>query len=598
MIIGVDGLEWNVVLPLIREGRMPNLEHLMERGVFGELETYSPAKSPAVWATIATGKAPDRHGITDFTWEDEDGTRHLFTSADRRTKAIWNIFTDAGKSMNVVGWWNTFPAEDILGVVVSQANTLEQIAERGLLKPGGLLKDVPGQVTPPELRETIWPMIEHVDRELPGLLRDVFGERVQSKSRADVANMNACAWSVRADESTRRVALDLLADRPMPDCFAIYFGTTDVVAHRFWRFHEPEAFDHPPSRDAIRRFGGVVEDAYAHADTVIGELLAAIPAETNVIVVSDHGMHARHTTLDFDTAVGGRLERESASHDDGPPGLIVAAGPGIQHTRPTRPIRELTRDDLTRVGGVADITPTVLALAGVPVGRDMDGAVLEHVLDDVEPRFVDTHDTAEWLEARGTAPNEVPGAAERIEQLRALGYIGGVETDPASPVTVLIVRHAEKAQDGSTDPELTEIGRRRARALADLAEPYGLTHLFSTGYRRTRQTLEPIAEKTGLRITVIPGKELDAQIRALRDLPDGSIALVSGHSNTAGVMACELAGPTPDLDCSPSGRKLDEDVHDRLFVVTLPPADARDGVAASAQVLSYGEDRTVEAGVD
>ena len=382
----------------------------------------------------------------------------------------------------------------------------------------------------------------------------------------------------------------------MPDCFAVYFGTTDVVAHRFWRFHEPEAFDHPPSRDAIGRFGGVVEDAYAHADGVIGELLAAIPAEANVIVVSDHGMHAHHTTVDFETAVDGRMERESAAHDDGPPGLIVAAGPGIRRDPSSRSIREMTREDLTRVGGVADITPTVLALGGIPVGRDMDGSVLEHildpgVLDGAEPRFVDTHDTAEWLEARGAAPDEVPGSSERIEQLRALGYIGGGENDDVSPrpVTVLIVRHAEKAHDGSTDPELTEIGRRRAQALTDLAEPLGLTHLFSTEYRRTLQTLEPIAEKTGRQITVIPGKELDAQIRALRELPDGSVAIVSGHSNTVGVMACELAGPTPDLDCSPSGRNLGEDVHDRLFIITLPPADERDVVAAETRVLSYGE---------
>ena len=68
MIIGVDGLEWDVVLPLIREGRMPNLESLMERGVFGELETYS-AETLELLHREVTGAEAEGRNLTEGIYQ-------------------------------------------------------------------------------------------------------------------------------------------------------------------------------------------------------------------------------------------------------------------------------------------------------------------------------------------------------------------------------------------------------------------------------------------------------------------------------------------------------------------------------------------------
>ena len=56
LVLGLDGFEWNVALPLLRAGRLPHLQALIERGVAGELETMVPNKSPMLWTSIATGK--------------------------------------------------------------------------------------------------------------------------------------------------------------------------------------------------------------------------------------------------------------------------------------------------------------------------------------------------------------------------------------------------------------------------------------------------------------------------------------------------------------------------------------------------------------
>jgi predicted AlkP superfamily phosphohydrolase/phosphomutase len=345
---------------------------------------------------------------------------------------LWNVLSDSGRRSIFVSWWNTFPVETIGGVLVSQANTMEQIARRRMLKPGGMLRGAAGQVHPAERQEEMLGIAAEIDAGMPGLLGRIFGEIGRPEWPGDRANLEACAWSVRADETTRRIALRLAAESPAPDLFAVYLGTPDVVSHRFWRFHEPEAFEHAPPPEAVERFGKAVRDIYIHVDTIIGELVAAMPPGTTVVVLSDHGMHAHNTSSRFDVPVDGRLERESAGHEDGPPGIFVATGPVIRRAEPAGPVRELTAVDLPEVGHVLDVTPTVLALLGIPVGKDMGGKVLEQLIDegflrDHPVRFVATHDTAEWLASRGGGTRVLPGTEERLEQLRSLGYIQRTE---------------------------------------------------------------------------------------------------------------------------------------------------------------------------
>jgi hypothetical protein len=106
----------------------------------------------------------------------------------------------------------------------------------------------------------------------------------------------------------------------------------------------------------------------------------------------------------------------------------VAAGPPIRQASHARPIRELTPADLPSIGDVSDITPTILALRGLPIGEDMDGAILDDLLvpdffQDRVPRSIPSHDTPEWLDSR--IKSEAParsGDEERLEQLRTLGY--------------------------------------------------------------------------------------------------------------------------------------------------------------------------------
>src|SRR6185295_2234345 len=120
VLIGLDGADWNIIDPLIAAGKMPNLAALIERGSRGRLLTLSPTLSPVIWTTIATGVKPERHGIVDFTAINKDtGAAVPVTSNLRRVPALWNILSDAGRTVGFVGWWASFPAEKVNGYIVS-----------------------------------------------------------------------------------------------------------------------------------------------------------------------------------------------------------------------------------------------------------------------------------------------------------------------------------------------------------------------------------------------------------------------------------------------------------------------------------------------
>jgi broad specificity phosphatase PhoE len=104
-----------------------------------------------------------------------------------------------------------------------------------------------------------------------------------------------------------------------------------------------------------------------------------------------------------------------------------------------------------------------------------------------------------------------------------------VSTASAQPV-VVIVRHAEKAANSGSDPDLTSAGRTRADALARILKDSGITAIFTTEFRRTQETAAPTATSAGVAPTVVAAKDTAALVAKLHQL-NGN-ALVVGHGDT------------------------------------------------------------------
>lgn len=148
----------------------------------------------------------------------------------------------------------------------------------------------------------------------------------------------------------------------------------------------------------------------------------------------------------------------------------------------------------------------------------------------------------------------------------------------SAATVIYLVRHAEPTlpmyADSSSDPQLNEAGRARAEALADTLAAEHLDRIFSTDYRRTRQTASPVAERSGLEVEIYDPRSLEAFASRLAATPGRH--LVVGHSNTTPELV-RLLGGDP-------GEPIDEEREfDRLYVMVLTP----DGEVTSLQ-LRYG----------
>ncbi len=428
LVFGIDGFEWSVVLPLVAEGRMPAMETLMRTGVVGKLKPTVPTWSPILWTTIATGKRPPQHGIVDFDKEPstEGGKRLAYTSQDRKVKAFWNIFSDYGVTSDTLGWWITYPAEVVLGLMVAQTNTTKS---KGVRK-GAVIDGMEGQVWPPEEEAAVLATLAENDEKLDELEREIFGDFFRDLSGGALERWEECEWAFRADSTYVRVLEQRIAEHGPADVTSVYIGGTDVVGHRFWAAHDPASAGLAADCEEARVFGHVVEAYYVWVDRVIERILASLPDPTTVFIVSDHGM-TLHPNMRGKTLTQEDLDKFTGHHVKGEPGVFLAVGPGIAPCTP--PDGGWTTETIPVLGKIFDFCPTLLALVGIPSGEDMYGQPLAAVLDPARsagapPPTIPTHDDPDWRRSREIVL-QIEEDPERTEQLEDLGYLGGAEED-------------------------------------------------------------------------------------------------------------------------------------------------------------------------
>lgn len=135
----------------------------------------------------------------------------------------------------------------------------------------------------------------------------------------------------------------------------------------------------------------------------------------------------------------------------------------------------------------------------------------------------------------------------------------------AAQHAVFVVRHAERADAGTTaspmmasDPDLSDAGKARAQSLAAALKDARITAIYTTEYKRTQQTAEPLAKALGITPTVVSARDMPALIDKLK--AGKGNALVVGHSNTVGDVIARLGVAEPV--------KLEDADYDNLFIVT------------------------------
>lgn len=108
--------------------------------------------------------------------------------------------------------------------------------------------------------------------------------------------------------------------------------------------------------------------------------------------------------------------------------------------------------------------------------------------------------------------------------------------------TFILVRHAEKADDGTRNPPLTEEGNQRAMNIASMLENQDIAALYSTPFKRTQQTLKPLAEAKELEVQDYDPYAKGDWLASLAEKHGNGTVVISGHSNTIPLLANTLLG--------------------------------------------------------
>jgi predicted AlkP superfamily phosphohydrolase/phosphomutase len=411
LLIGIDGATWKIIDKLLAEGELPALQSLIDRGVRAPLKTLEPTISPAIWTTIATGKLPDRHGILGFDGVPGLTMKTLPTSQMRKTKAVWNMFSDGGKTVGFINWWCSWPAEKVNGFIISDRATYNRME-------ASIKKEVatPYDTYPENLMTAITEFIEKPDAITNEaikhfmVLNDSEIEKFIKTGSYQMGNLFLeFKYVYQSDKAVFSMGNHLLAERT-PDLLGIYFSGVDVVSHLYWHFMEPEYFSKhaiPPAH--IARFSKVIERYYVFIDQCIGELLKTAHDRYTIAIVSDHGFGAT-----------GNLPW-SGGHGRITPGAPVAPNEIFIMSG-----KNIKKGERLTSAHILDILPTILHLFALPLGRDLEGKILFEALDErvqKEPMYIDSYDTN--YPARKETP--LRGDPERdsalVNKLKSLGYV-------------------------------------------------------------------------------------------------------------------------------------------------------------------------------
>ena len=133
----------------------------------------------------------------------------------------------------------------------------------------------------------------------------------------------------------------------------------------------------------------------------------------------------------------------------------------------------------------------------------------------------------------------------------------------SAPLTVILVRHAEKAvvPPENKDPDLSAAGVARAEALKKMFGDAGVAAIYVTQFKRTQQTAKPLAEKLGLAVTQVDARNTADLVKQVRAQSAGRVILITGHNNTVPEVIAALGGPKLPI--------IPETEYDNLFILTV-----------------------------
>jgi predicted AlkP superfamily phosphohydrolase/phosphomutase len=370
LVIGVNGMELDVIRPLILKGDMPNLEHIVNNGTYGKLRTVSAPNCPRVYSTIFTSTQPDEHGVTGFLVGGITANTNML-----KEEPIWSVLSRNDVTVGMANVPATFPVMPVNGYMISGMLTRGKNCEDGVLCAPKLSEVTGGDAVyprtlQPELLKNVGDFYIDCER-MPGA-GDLKGHE------KEVIDKWLDKVQLIRDEQSK--LFDYLLTKHPTEFTMLGQSCEDRTGHWLYPI-APYNAGYDASINNVRT--EAFPDQYIAFDKVLGSILKHVDENTYVIIVSDHGIKPLrefenkdpHAHMDHEKTTPVIAKHDFADGDD-VPGSFFAMGPGIKHNS------RLMGFEAT----VYDITPTILHIYGIEQPKQMRGRVLTEIFDGSEKK--------------------------------------------------------------------------------------------------------------------------------------------------------------------------------------------------------------------
>ncbi|HWY47472.1 MAG TPA: alkaline phosphatase family protein [Bryobacteraceae bacterium] len=371
LLIGVNGMEWDILRPLLLQGKLPNLASVIQSGTYGKLQTVSAPNCPRVYTTMFTSTRPEEHGVTGFLVGGITANTNML-----KQEPIWSILSKKGVTVGMANVPATFPVMPVNGYMVSGMLTRGKNCEDGVLC-APKLSDVEGgeAVYPKALKSELMSKVGdfYIDCErMPG------AEELNGHESEVILKWLDKVQLIR-DQQTK--LFEYLLDNHHTDFTWMAQSCEDRTGHWLYPIAPFNAGYNP-------KINSVKPDAfpsqYVALDKVLGSVLKHVDSNTYLFIVSDHGIKPLrefeetdpHAHMDHEKTTPVIAKHDFADGDD-VPGSFIAMGPGIKR-------------DLRLMGfaaSVYDIAPTILHLYGIEQPPQMHGHVLSEIFEKSSPKM-------------------------------------------------------------------------------------------------------------------------------------------------------------------------------------------------------------------
>ncbi len=368
VIIGVNGMELDVIRPLLLQGKMPNLSTVIKKGAYGKLRTVSAPNCPRVYSTLFTSTKPEEHGVTGFIVGGITANTNML-----KEEPIWSVLSKNGVSVGMANVPATFPVMPVNGYMISGMLTRGKNCEDGVLCAPKLSEVEGGEpVYPAALKAELLKNVGdfYIDCERMPAASDLRGHESEV--------IDAWLNKVQLIRDQQTHMFDYMLEHHPTEFTWLGQSCEDRTGHWLYPI-APYNAGYNPKINAVRT--EAFPDQYIAFDKVLGAILRHVDDNTYVIIVSDHGIKPLrefeeadpHAHMDHEKTTPVIAKHDFADGDD-VPGSFFAMGPGIKH-------------DLRLMGfeaSVYDIAPTILRLYGIPQPAQMRGHVLSEIFESLD----------------------------------------------------------------------------------------------------------------------------------------------------------------------------------------------------------------------